>query len=65
MQRQSTSDRLCSANATVAVVRPLRDAHERNREIAAVTSASLKRAAERAFGDGALHTTVVGKPEGF
>ena len=38
---------------------------ERNREIAAVTSASLKRAAERAFGDGALYTTVVGKPEGF
>ena len=38
---------------------------ERNREIAGVTSKSLKRAAERAFGDGALSTTVVGKPEGF
>ena len=38
---------------------------ERNREIAAVTGASLKRAAERALGDGALYTTVVGKPEGF
>ena len=38
---------------------------ERNRQIAAVTMASLKRAAERAFGDGALYTTVVGKPEGF
>ncbi|MBV9290372.1 MAG: insulinase family protein [Hyphomicrobiales bacterium] len=38
---------------------------ERNRLIAAVTNESLKRAAERAFGDGALYTTVVGKPEGF
>jgi len=38
---------------------------ERNRQIAAVTMASLRRAAERAFGDGALYTTVVGKPEGF
>ncbi len=38
---------------------------ERNRLIAAVTPASLKRAAARVFGDGALHTTVVGKPEGF
>ena len=38
---------------------------ERNRQIAAVTNKSLKRAAERAFGDGALYTTVVGKPEGF
>jgi zinc protease len=38
---------------------------ERNRLIAAVTPASLKRAAARALGDGALHTTVVGKPEGF
>ena len=38
---------------------------ERNREIAAVTMESLKRAAARALGDGALHTTVVGKPEGF
>ena len=38
---------------------------ERNRQIAAVTRASLKRAAGRAFGDGALYTTVVGKPEGF
>ena len=38
---------------------------ERNRQIAAVTLASLKRAATRAFGDGALYTTVVGKPEGF
>jgi len=38
---------------------------ERNREIAAVTMASLKRAAARAFGDGALYTAVVGKPEGF
>ncbi|HTR12935.1 MAG TPA: pitrilysin family protein [Roseiarcus sp.] len=38
---------------------------ERNRQIAAVTMASLKRAAERALGDGALYTTVVGKPEGF
>ena len=38
---------------------------ERNRGIAAVTMESLKRAAERAFGDGSLHTTVVGKPEGF
>jgi zinc protease len=38
---------------------------ERNREIAAVTKERLKRAAERAFGDGSLYTTVVGKPEGF
>ena len=38
---------------------------ERNRQIAAVTKESLRRAAERAFGDGALHTTVVGKPKGF
>jgi zinc protease len=38
---------------------------ERNLEIAAVTGESLKRAAERAFGDGSLYTTVVGKPEGF
>jgi len=38
---------------------------ERNRQIEAVTMASLKRTAERAFGDGALYTTVVGKPEGF
>ena len=38
---------------------------ERNREIAAVTQESVRRAAHRAFGDGALHTTVVGKPEGF
>jgi zinc protease len=38
---------------------------ERNRQIAAVTMASVKRAAQRAFGDGSLHTTVVGKPEGF
>jgi zinc protease len=38
---------------------------ERNREIAAVTQESVRRAASRAFGDGALHTTVVGRPEGF
>src|SRR6516225_3895038 len=38
---------------------------ERNREIGAVTMESVKRAAHRAFGDGSLHTTVVGKPEGF
>jgi zinc protease len=38
---------------------------ERNRRIAAVTMESLKRAAVRAFGDGSLYTTVVGKPEGF
>jgi zinc protease len=38
---------------------------ERNREIAAVTIESVKRAAHRAFGDGSLHTTVVGRPEGF
>jgi zinc protease len=38
---------------------------ERNLEIAAVTGESLKRAANRAFGDGSLYTTVVGKPEGF
>jgi zinc protease len=38
---------------------------DRNLEIAAVTGESLKRAANRAFGDGALYTTVVGKPEGF
>ena len=38
---------------------------ERNRQIAAATGASLKRAATRAFGDGALYTTVVGKPDGF
>jgi hypothetical protein len=25
----------------------------------------VKRAAHRAFGDGSLHTTVVGRPEGF
>jgi zinc protease len=38
---------------------------ERNREIAAVTMKSVKRAAQRAFGDGSLHTIVVGRPEGF
>ncbi len=38
---------------------------ERNREIAAVTMESVNRAAHRAFGDGSLHTTVVGRPEGF
>jgi zinc protease len=38
---------------------------ERNREIAAVTMAKVRRAAHRAFGDGSLHTTVVGRPEGF
>jgi len=38
---------------------------ERNRQIAAVTRESVRRAAHRAFGDGSLHTTVVGKPEGF
>jgi zinc protease len=38
---------------------------ERNRQIAAVTMADIRRAAARAFGDGALYTTVVGKPEGF
>ena len=38
---------------------------ERNREIAAVTMESVGRAARRAFGDGSLHTTVVGRPEGF
>jgi zinc protease len=38
---------------------------DRNLEIAAVTRESLKRAANRAFGDGSLYTTVVGKPEGF
>ena len=38
---------------------------ERNREIAAVTRESLKRAAHRALGDGSLYTTVVGKTEGF
>ena len=38
---------------------------ERNRQIAAVTPAALKRAAERAFGDGSLYTVIVGKPEGM
>jgi len=38
---------------------------ERNRQIAAVTMADVKRAAARALGDGSLHTTVVGKPQGF
>jgi zinc protease len=38
---------------------------ERNRLIAGVTRENLKRAAERAFGDGALYTTIVGKPEGM
>jgi zinc protease len=38
---------------------------ERNREIGAVTMESVKRASHRAFGDGSLHTTVVGRPEGF
>jgi zinc protease len=38
---------------------------ERNRQIGAVTLADVKRAAARAFGDGSLYTTVVGKPEGF
>ncbi len=38
---------------------------ERNRQIGAVTMADIKRAAARAFGDGALYTMVVGKPEGF
>ncbi len=38
---------------------------ERNLQIGAVSMADIKRAAARAFGDGALYTTVVGKPEGF
>jgi zinc protease len=38
---------------------------ERNRAIDAVTMKSVRRAAHRAFGDGSLHTTVVGRPEGF
>ena len=38
---------------------------ERNRQIAAVTMADVKRAAARALGDGSLYTAVVGKPEGF
>lgn len=38
---------------------------ERNRQIAAVTKEDLQRGAERAFGDGSLNTTVVGKPEGM
>jgi zinc protease len=38
---------------------------ERNREIAAVTKESARRAANRAFADGSLYTTVVGRPEGF
>ena len=38
---------------------------ERNRQIGAVTGADVRRAAARAFGDGSLYTTVVGKPEGF
>jgi zinc protease len=38
---------------------------ERNREIAGVTIDSVRRAAHRAFGDGSLLTTVVGRPEGF
>jgi len=38
---------------------------ERNRTIAAATLESVKRAAHRAFGDGSLLTTVVGRPEGF
>ena len=33
--------------------------------IAAVTIKSVRNAAHRAFGDGSLHTTVVGRPEGF
>ena len=37
---------------------------ERNREIEGVTMESVKRAAHRAFGDGSLLTTVVGRPEG-
>ena len=37
----------------------------RNREIANVTIGSVRRAACRAFGDGSLLTTVVGRPEGF
>ena len=38
---------------------------ERNREIEGVTMESVRRAANRAFGDGSLLTTVVGRPEGF
>ena len=38
---------------------------ERNRLIGAVSLEDVKRAAGRAFGDGSLYTTVVGKPEGF
>ncbi len=38
---------------------------ERNREIAGVTIESVRRAANRAFGDGSLLTTVVGRPDGF
>jgi zinc protease len=45
--------------------RPPEWLNQRNREIAAVTGESVRRAAQRAFGDGSLHTTVVGRPEGF
>ena len=38
---------------------------ERNRLIGAVTMTDVKRACARAFGDGSLYTTVVGKPDGF
>ena len=38
---------------------------ERNQHIAAVTPTALRRAAERAFGDGSLYTAIVGKPEGM
>jgi hypothetical protein len=35
------------------------------REFGAAPQESVRRAAHRAFGDGSLHTTVVGKPEGI
>ena len=40
-------------------------AHRAQPQIAGVTMESVKRAAHRAFGDGSLYTTVVGRPVGF
>jgi zinc protease len=64
--RFDTSSKIASQLVQIQLERRAPDwLVERNREIAAVTQESVRRAAHRAFGDGALFTTVVGRPEGF
>ncbi len=64
--RFDTSGKIASQLVHIQLERrPPEWLNERNRQIAAVTQESARRAAHRAFGDGSLHTTVVGRPEGF